>query len=227
MKGRYTRILSSTSSASPLAGSWAEDPIQTVPESPEAFAPFPEDLALVRAALGENEDALERLVERLGCIPAIVRARQRRSGFQLGPNRLDDVVQDVLTAVWRRLRSFEGRSSLETWLYGFCVNVLRKAHQRSGLPLERLEREEDLPSVPADGSEGLVTESAHERIHACLDRLGPPASDVIRLKNFEDLTFDELAQRLGMSANTAKSHYYRGLRRLHVWLRDVWREETA
>ena len=47
-----------------------------------------------------------------------------------------------------------------------------------------------------------------------LGDLGPPAEEVIRLRHFSDLTFAAIARRLGLSPNTAKSHYYRGLVRL-------------
>jgi NAD(P)-dependent dehydrogenase (short-subunit alcohol dehydrogenase family) len=39
-------------------------------------------------------------------------------------------------------------------------------------------------------------------------------ADVIRMKHFEDLTFEEIGTRLGNSINTVKTRYYRGISRL-------------
>ena len=51
-----------------------------------------------------------------------------------------------------------------------------------------------------------------------LIRLGGVEAQIIRLKHLESLTFDELGARMGLSANTAKTHYYRGLSRLRSML---------
>ena len=51
-----------------------------------------------------------------------------------------------------------------------------------------------------------------------LSMLSPGESEVIRLKHFAQMTFEEIAERLGISANTAKTRYYRGLERLRGWL---------
>jgi RNA polymerase sigma-70 factor (ECF subfamily) len=44
-------------------------------------------------------------------------------------SQLDDAVQDVWIAVHRRLADFEGRSNLQTWLFGIAVNVQRNLHR--------------------------------------------------------------------------------------------------
>ena len=51
-------------------------------------------------------------------------------------------------------------------------------------------------------------------VHAALARLSEAERGVIRLKQFEELTFDAIATRLGLSVNTAKTRYYRGLAHL-------------
>jgi RNA polymerase sigma-70 factor (ECF subfamily) len=44
-------------------------------------------------------------------------------------SQLDDAVQDLWIAVHRRLADFEGRSNLQTWLFGIAVNVQRNLHR--------------------------------------------------------------------------------------------------
>ena len=47
-----------------------------------------------------------------------------------------------------------------------------------------------------------------------LDRLGPPADEILRLVYTEDLPYREVAERMGMPVGTVKSHVHRGLARL-------------
>src|SRR5882672_7077286 len=51
-------------------------------------------------------------------------------GLGVADAALDDVVQEIFVIVHRRLRDFEGRSSIRTWLSGIVLNVVRH-HRRS------------------------------------------------------------------------------------------------
>ena len=132
---------------------------------------------------------------------------------------LADAVQDTLTSIWRKLGEFEGRAALETWVYRFCflelMNGVRRRRRRPE-PMHEDESvaERDDRRVPGPGE----TEADRELIHRVLDRLGPPAADVIRMKHFEELTFDEIGEQLDVSPNTAKTQYYRGMLRLREYL---------
>jgi RNA polymerase sigma-70 factor (ECF subfamily) len=171
------------------------------------------DLELAQRAVARDPEALRRFAERVACICAYLRRRAARAGLKLGPAALDDVVQETYLALWRKLPSYRGEARLETWACGFAFLELRRwraaSARRGGSTLE----EADEPGIEAalpDDTAGLVERA--------LDHLGPPAEDVIRLKHFEDLTFEAIGLRLGLSPNTAKSHYYRGLARLRQWL---------
>jgi RNA polymerase sigma-70 factor (ECF subfamily) len=144
------------------------------------------------------------------CVPRILVALNRRAASRLGPEELADLTQDTLTTIWRRLDTFEGRAALESWVFRVCAfemqNRLRgqaRAERRRAHG-ERAELGADPPSSPLD----------FDHVHRGLDRLGPPECDIIRLRHFEELSFEEIGARLALSANTAKSYYYRGLTRL-------------
>jgi RNA polymerase sigma-70 factor (ECF subfamily) len=172
-----------------------------------------EDLELARRASAREPEALRRFAERAACVPAYLRHRAARAGFRLTPAVLDDVTQDTYLAVWRKLSSYRGESRLETWVCGFAFHQLRKhwegCARRGGRALDEA-NEPGSPAKPPD--------EARELVERALERLGPPAEDVIRLKHYEELTFESIGLRLGLSTNTTKSHYYRGLARLRGWL---------
>ncbi|HED65277.1 MAG TPA: sigma-70 family RNA polymerase sigma factor [Planctomycetes bacterium] len=179
-----------------------------------------QDLRLVRDLLEGSMEARARFSQRMQCIPRILSAKNARIGSPLQPSELDDVAQDTLVAVWKRLPSFRGLSALETWVYRFCHLTLLKsleAHRRA----PRTEQgAEETPWVPERREERFA------EVYRALDRLPEDEGELVRLKHFEDLSFPEIGERLGLSPNTAKTRYYRGLARLRDLLRDNPLEEA-
>jgi RNA polymerase sigma factor (sigma-70 family) len=64
----------------------------------------------------------------------------------------------------------------------------------------------------------LPLEVDEERLEHLLETLGGQEAELLRLKHFEGMTFQQIGQHLSLSPNTAKAVYYRGLRRLNgLW----------
>lgn len=167
---------------------------------------------MVHSVLKRRPDAVVQFIDRMGCVPRFLSSRNARMGRPLSQTELQDVTQEVLTIVWRKLASFEGKSSLETWVYRICAfefsNALRRHRRReTGVTHD----EEVLLQVPEETAEPV---GDVEALREELDRLQDDEADIIRLKHYDDLTFAEIGERLGLSDNTAKTRYYRGLRRL-------------
>lgn len=176
------------------------------------------ELATIRAALGGDAVARQRLFDGLVDLPAMLRVKNQRLGQPLRPHELDDVLQNVLLSLWQKLTAFDGRAPLLHWAYGFGVVEIRRAVERRG-------RRREQPIVD-EATADPATEPLHdpERVRQLLAGLDPDEQAVIRLKHFEALTFDEIADRLGIVANTAKTRYYRGLERLRQRLLPDLRE---
>ncbi|MFG0315838.1 MAG: RNA polymerase sigma factor [Planctomycetota bacterium JB042] len=184
--------------------------LHDLPATPTRGRPCHEDdLALARAVRAREPVALERFVHRMGCVPRMLRRQNGRLGGPLDGDDVDDLAQDVLVVIWRKLAHFEGRSTLETWVYRICrlelMNGIRRKRRRPDLMDDAERTPDEGVAEPEDDAEAALRG---------LERLGPPASDVIRWKHFEALTFEEIALRLGVSPNTAKTWYYRGICRL-------------
>jgi RNA polymerase sigma-70 factor (ECF subfamily) len=184
------------------------------------------DFAVVASALEGDAAAAETLIQRLGCVPRILHAKNAQMGARLGDEDLRDLAQDTLESVWRRLRTYEGRSSLETWLFTYCQHALLNAVRR----IQRRKaafRETDLDQLLDPRADALAREQRFEALHRGLEQLERPAADVIRLKHFDALTFEQIAERQQLSLSTVKSHYYRGLTKLRALLDRRMREEYA
>lgn len=184
----------------------AEVNANALPPSPQGA----EDLLLVRSILSKRRDQVVHFVDRLECIPRILSARNRSLGRPLTEIELDDVTQDTLAVIWRKLPKFEGRSSLETWIYRIAefelLNAIRKRARSDGrrrVELADLELSEESPSYD-DTSD----------LYEALEQIDTAEADVIRAKHLDGESFGLISERLGISLGTAKSRYYRGIRKM-------------
>ncbi len=110
-------------------------------------------------------------------------------------------------------------SRLETWLYGFCCFGLRE-HASSRCRSREKSWDDALDHTaawdpPIDPTE---VRSSNEFVLQHLERLGSPASEVIRMKLFQDMSFEVVAEALEAPTGTVKGWYYRGLDRIRDWV---------
>lgn len=188
------------------------------PPAPETHAADARLAQLVRA---RDEKGLVEFASRMDCIPRFLATLNRRVGSPLSSEDLGDLCQDACVLVMRSLPRYEARASLDTWAWHVCRGALMNRirtmrRQPKAQPLE--------DDVPVEESESLV---AADELHQLLDALGPPEADVIRLKLEGGLRFREIGGQLGISPNTAKTQYYRGIRWLQKKLGVRARESAS
>lgn len=136
-------------------------------------------------------------------------------GRRLLPTNEDaeDLVQQVFVAAWRQRKRYDPeRASLLSWLLGIARY---KAIDR----LRKLERERR--PIPVNGR-GPVDEAARTAdrllVTEALSWLRPEQQQVLELAFYEDLSQQEIADKLGMPLGTVKSHTRRGMQRLRRFL---------
>lgn len=193
----------------------------------DTTAPLPSEgvePVVLRARAGDLAAATE-LLQRLG-----PRAERfcRHLGAPAGSE--DDVVQEALVAFLQSLRQFEGRASIETWLYAVCVRVVRQ-HRRTGARLLRALRAFALeagathvPAAPMERDAGR--EAAVLRI---LARLPRRRREVLVLYEMEERSTHEIAAILGIPEATVYTrlhHARRAFRRLAERAPELREEAT-
>lgn len=180
------------------------------------------DLELTARALQADQDARLTFSERMGCVPRMLSAMNRRLARPLPREDIEDLVQDTLVTIWRRLEDYSGRASLETWSYPFCRYHLAnrvRAHARRP-------RHVSMEIAPVESAE-LDMLFEFEDIYTAMERLDSFTADIIRLKHYEQLSFVEMSERLRLSPNTAKTRYYRGLARLRTLLTPTRKQQPT
>ncbi|MEZ4231395.1 MAG: sigma-70 family RNA polymerase sigma factor [Polyangiaceae bacterium] len=117
---------------------------------------------------------------------------------------LPDAAQDVFVVVHRKLQEFEGRSRIETWLYGICVRVASDRRRRASQRWESLEHPDEQPSgvTLEPGDERLGLRALAERI---LGSLPLEQRAVFVCFELEGLSSQEVAERLQIPLGTVHS----------------------
>lgn len=143
-------------------------------------------------------------------------------GRRLLPSNEDaeDLVQQVFVTAWRQRHRYDpGRASLLSWLLGIArhkaIDRLRRMERERRVVLEDPYRTVDEAGRTADRL--LVTEA--------LSWLRPEQQQVLELAFYDDLTHQQIADKLGVPLGTVKSHARRGLQRLRRFL-DAPTEEA-
>jgi RNA polymerase sigma-70 factor (ECF subfamily) len=183
------------------------------------------DALLVESLRSGSEQAYEQLL-----------ARFQQPVYSVAMRLLDnqseayDVVQEVFLKVFRNIENFRGQSSLKTWIYRITVNEAHNArrwfsrHRRQEVELdtEPQDNRNWKETIADNGRSPFDVVLDHERaemIAAALERINPVFREAVVLRDITDLSYEEIAEVLGVSLGTVKSRILRG--------RDALRGELA
>mgnify|MGYP001551203484 FL=1 len=132
-------------------------------------------------------------------------------------SRLEDASQEVFLVALDD--GFEGRSSVQSFLYGVCRNIAREQRRRYR-DLTEIPTEELPESVVPPAQEGeLSVKRAHERLLRALDSLEEAQREVFVLFEIAELSMEEIAQACGAPLSTCYSRLYSARERVQTELR--------
>lgn len=176
-----------------------------------------DDRELVAKSLGGDTEALRTIVERY-------QERVYNVAFQMTGSHEDslDLAQDSFLRVFRALSSFKGDSSLGTWIHRIAHNIvideLRKRRRRPvvAMSTDTVVITEDGEhmlewSAPMDEApeEQLLRAEKKREIEQALQRISPEHRSVLVMRDIEGLTYEEVAEVLGLNVGTVKSRLNR------------------
>ena len=129
----------------------------------------------------------------------------------------EDVVQEALSGAFGGLAGFRGGSSVRTWLARILVRQSAAHHRRR-------KRVIDLAEVArrAESGEGPPSQAVDARldVKAAIRRLSPEHREVVVLREMQGLSYDEIAEVLGVPRGTVESRLFRARRELMELLKD-------
>jgi RNA polymerase sigma-70 factor (ECF subfamily) len=161
-------------------------------------------------------------------------------GFGVGHTDAEEICQETFLAVIRNLKSFQGGSAFQTWLFRIAANKARdflekqSAAKRGGgqavLSLQAEDPETGLTLDPPDPARAPDVELAEaERlaaVHQAVGQLDVPCREIVELRYFGGLSYEELAASLELNPKTVSSRLSRCLDRLEALLKNTFAREN-
>lgn len=129
---------------------------------------------------------------------------------RLGVARSDvaDASQEVFLVVHRRLGSFEGRSSVKSWIYGICVKVAAGWRRKSRGESRHALDQHTFTSGDGAQEEELDQRRARSQLREVLEQLDADKREVFVLYELEELSMPEVADAVGCPVTTAYSRLH-------------------
>ncbi len=182
----------------------------------------PDEMSVKLRAVTEFEDrtAFEALVRHFG--PRI-RAYLLRTGGD--PGRVDDVLQETFTAIWRKAGLYDyRRATAAAWIFAIARNQQIDSFRRERRPEVDPEDPAFCPDPLPDGEQKLVKRQQAATIRNALSALSAEQREVLRLSFYEGESYPAIAVRLGLPLGTVKSRARLAFGRLRKAL-ETQREE--
>lgn len=183
---------------------------------------------IVRRAQKGDKAAFELLVERhQHRVFAVARGIVKRQ------EDAEDVAQQVFVKAYFSLKRFDQRAAFSTWLYKITVNecwdLLRKRKARplvyeSDFNDEQSSQFSAIERESAGGPDTSERLAMRQRLNNMLDQLEPRDRSMLVLKEVEGFSVEEIAELLGLNANTVKVRLFRARRRIVEYARREKRE---
>jgi len=188
-------------------------------------SPVPTDRDLIDQTLAGDGGAYAILVERFQRKIYRVAYAIVRDEYEA-----DAVTQDTFVLAFTNLARFEGRAELETWLTRIAINRSRDTLRRRRLVSLFVVRNDDedgdtiLEPVDdrPDPERQLMSTQLRASIHRAEMQLSAQQKVIFRLRHYENLALEDIADHLGLRSGTVRAHLFRAIHKIRKELAE-WR----
>ncbi|MFN7928029.1 MAG: sigma-70 family RNA polymerase sigma factor [Blastocatellia bacterium] len=139
-----------------------------------------------------------------------------------------DACQEAFLAAFRNLNKFRGDAKFSSWMYRIALNACHtRLRSTNGVSYSLDEEDENGRRMEVADTK---TEPLPDRLHRAersqlvrraLQALPPEMRQVIVMKEYEEMTFAEIADVLGIPVSTVKSRLYTGLQQMRMRLNTL------
>lgn len=169
------------------------------------------DYDLVRGFLDGDEASFNKIVNKYK--HRIYWHARRMTGNHLDA---DEVVQEVLIVLYKKLKDFQFKSSLYTWIYRIVstrsLNYLRKRSLKNIFSLD------DLSTQHVTSKEDIVNDFEVKeklvKIDRLLQKLPVKQREIFILRNYDELSYEEISQVTGKSIGGLKANYFHAVNKI-------------
>jgi RNA polymerase sigma-70 factor (ECF subfamily) len=128
--------------------------------------------------------------------------------FTTSHDLAEDIVQDTFVKAYKKLSTFEGRSSFKSWLFQIAINT---AKNKIRATKDTVNIDTVQISIGGLSTEGIEKQGVSELIKEFVDELPEKQKTALTLRIYDDLSFKEIAAIMECPYDTAKANYRHGL----------------
>ncbi len=202
-------------------------------ESRDGLAALPDQALMARMKQASNSelmDGFEILVGRYK--NAIVSFLFRFVGDY---RTAEDLAQETFLRVFKKVHDYDDKAKFSTWLYTIASNLAKDEFKRRARhPARSLDWKgggdttRNVPQIKADTTDSvpdvqLEHEEVRQNVNKALELLDDHDREILVLKDVQDLSYEEIAQVLGLPMGTVKSR----ISRARLAFKDVWKKMGA
>ncbi|MFA7228301.1 MAG: RNA polymerase sigma factor [Melioribacteraceae bacterium] len=129
----------------------------------------------------------------------------------------DEVTQEVLIVLYKKLKSFNFQSSLFTWIYKIVstrsLNQIRRKKIKGFFSLDDPENKIEVEDS-ADIIEDIVNREKLEQVDKILQKIPPKQREIFIMRNYEQHTYEEISKITGKSVGGLKANYFHALKKV-------------
>ncbi|CAN7565579.1 MULTISPECIES: RNA polymerase sigma factor SigW [Paenibacillus] len=173
------------------------------------------ELQLIQLSRRGDRNAFVELVE-------LYRSKIQKLAFKMLHNRPDseDIVQETFIRVYLNLNHFDESQNFSTWIYrigkNVAIDLLRKKRPVQSLDAELNDFDDDysyyskLASQDQSPEHAVLQTEIQEHMHASINKLADKYKGIITLYYLEELSLQEISERLNLPITTVKTRLHRG-----------------
>lgn len=173
--------------------------------------PVDNDFQLVKEFLNGDESAFNKIASKYQ--KKIYWHARRMLGNHLDA---DEVTQEVLIVIYNKLDTFNFKSSLFTWIYRITstrsLNFIKKRNVKRYLFLD----DENVREIESQNDivHNIEDKEKLEKLNFVLQKLPAKQREVFIMRQFDQLSYEEIAEIKGKSVGTLKANYFHALKKV-------------
>ncbi|NPA41533.1 MAG: sigma-70 family RNA polymerase sigma factor [Aquificae bacterium] len=170
-----------------------------------------DEVALIRGVAKGDEEALKKLIR-------LYKDRVFLYVYGLLRNYEDseEATAETFFQIWRSAKKFKGFSKPSTWIFGVARNVAMNILRKRRKEFKTFELEDwDSPVEDVEVPENV------ELLRRAIEMLSPAHREVIHLAFYEDMSYSEIAEVLGIPENTVKTRVFHAKKKLRDLVKEL------
>jgi RNA polymerase sigma-70 factor, ECF subfamily len=175
------------------------------------------DYDLVRGFLNGDEASFNKIINKYK--QKIYWHARRMTGNHLDA---DEVVQEVLLVMYNKLKDFQYKSSLYTWIFRIVstrsLNYIRKRSLRKVFSFD--DSSKDMLSSNDDVATNMEMREKLKKIDKLLQKLPVKQREIFIMRNYDELSYEEISKLTGKSIGGLKANYFHGVNKILELMKD-------